>query len=208
MPPLEGKGVPPSHAPTGARAEWTGLGSVDRALRRQGGQYPLRQVPPPRPKFGRGASFLARLRPLLNSDKGIAPLDVHIQVSPHGIGPHKRTIDRFGHIGIPIHRAVVEGDFEHHRLGVIPHLSDTARLHRHSLHALTAQTSQRGLACGDDAPASPASSKLRLGRALHSTLPPRNSRSWRFVEHATLEPKEAALIQALADEFGNGLINA
>ena len=31
---------------------------------------------------------------------------------------------------------------------------------------------------------------------------------WRFVEHAMLEPKEAALIQALADEFGNGLINA
>ena len=31
---------------------------------------------------------------------------------------------------------------------------------------------------------------------------------WRFVEHNTLEPNEAALIQALADEFGNGLINA
>lgn len=31
--------------------------------------------------------------------------------------------------------------------------------------------------------------------------------NWRFVDHSTLEPHEAALIQELADEFGKGLIN-
>lgn len=30
---------------------------------------------------------------------------------------------------------------------------------------------------------------------------------WRFVDQGTLDPREAALIQGLANEFGNGLIN-